>query len=222
MTARARPVIRANDKASRALDEAPSDASHREAVATRSRPPGDKQASRFTRAGLSLGTTFESADRSRADVCFALAEQASEQTGPARLVLVRNDRPLLPAGDDHMRPEAVAVFRPAAVHMSERCCSRASPDLPPIVFDKACNGCQELSRRISYAAQCIREGSAVDEPEGSPPRTGREGLPAWLSRPRRCARYDAGVKKPVAVPDAWKVPSGKTTVKSKPQVTRSP
>jgi hypothetical protein len=47
-------------------------------------------------------TTSESADRSRADACFALAEQASEQAGPARLVLV----------------EAVAQTDPQAVRQS--------------------------------------------------------------------------------------------------------
>jgi hypothetical protein len=36
-------------------------------------------------------TTCESADRSRADACFALGEQASEQAGPARLVLVLSE-----------------------------------------------------------------------------------------------------------------------------------
>jgi hypothetical protein len=34
--------------------------------------------------------------------------------------------------------------------------------------------------------------------------------------------YDAGVKKPVADPNRWKVPSGKVWVTSKLQVTRSP
>jgi hypothetical protein len=34
--------------------------------------------------------------------------------------------------------------------------------------------------------------------------------------------YDAGVKTPVAVPKRWRVPSGKTSVTSKLQVTRSP
>jgi len=34
--------------------------------------------------------------------------------------------------------------------------------------------------------------------------------------------YDAGVKKPVAVPNRWRVPNGKDRVTSKLQVTRSP
>jgi hypothetical protein len=34
--------------------------------------------------------------------------------------------------------------------------------------------------------------------------------------------YDAGVRTPVAVPNRWKVPSGKVSVTSKLQVTRSP
>ena len=38
------------------------------------------------------GTISGSADRSRADTCFAVAEQASEEAGPARLVLVRSER----------------------------------------------------------------------------------------------------------------------------------
>lgn len=39
-----------------------------------------------------LGTTSESADRSCADACFALGEQASDETGPAHLVLVQSAR----------------------------------------------------------------------------------------------------------------------------------
>ena len=37
-----------------------------------------------------LRTTSESADRSHADTCIAVAEQASDEAGPARLVLVRS------------------------------------------------------------------------------------------------------------------------------------
>jgi MarR family len=47
-----------------------------------------KEASREALRRRSKGTTFESADRSRADSCFAVAEQASEEPGPALLVFV--------------------------------------------------------------------------------------------------------------------------------------
>jgi hypothetical protein len=39
---------------------------------------------------LLLWTSFECADRSRADARFALAEQSSEQAGPAHPVLVQS------------------------------------------------------------------------------------------------------------------------------------
>jgi len=50
----------------------------------------DERASQTTLGRPPHWTTSESADRSRADAYFALAEQASEQAGPARLVLVHS------------------------------------------------------------------------------------------------------------------------------------
>jgi hypothetical protein len=39
---------------------------------------------------LALGTTCDRADRPCARCCFALAEESSKKTGPARLVVVRS------------------------------------------------------------------------------------------------------------------------------------
>jgi len=51
-----------------------------------------KQSSPASLVGRSFRTTSESAVRSHAEACFALAEQASEHAGPARLVLVPSGR----------------------------------------------------------------------------------------------------------------------------------
>jgi hypothetical protein len=51
-------------------------------------------------------TTSDSADRSGADACFALAQQASEQAGPARLVLVPSERALCASRDARSSREA--------------------------------------------------------------------------------------------------------------------
>jgi hypothetical protein len=53
-----------------------------------------------------LWTTSESADRSRGHACFALAEQASEETGPAHLVLVRSGHFLRAAADARISRKA--------------------------------------------------------------------------------------------------------------------
>ena len=51
-------------------------------------------------ASLPPTRPFESADRSRADTCFAVAEQASEEAGPARFVLVPCGNECCLRGDD--------------------------------------------------------------------------------------------------------------------------
>jgi hypothetical protein len=52
---------------------------------------GERSSGRGREIAISRSTTSESAERSRAGTCFALTEQVSEETGPARLVLVPND-----------------------------------------------------------------------------------------------------------------------------------
>jgi hypothetical protein len=47
----------------------------------------------LTGAALLRRTTCERAARSPGDACFALAEQASEEAGPAQLLVVLSDRP---------------------------------------------------------------------------------------------------------------------------------
>jgi hypothetical protein len=47
------------------------------------------RASRALRAGRPEWTSTKCADQACLDACFDLAEQASEETGPARLVLVQ-------------------------------------------------------------------------------------------------------------------------------------
>ena len=54
--------------------------------------PLRKQASSPQCSPRPLWTTSESADRSSADACFTLAEQASEEAGPAHFVLVQRER----------------------------------------------------------------------------------------------------------------------------------
>src|SRR5215211_2341255 len=80
--------------------------------------------------------------------------------------------------------------------------------LPP------CGDTPGLCASREDTAQCSRTGKRLRWLAGGaqlPPRTA-------LSEDG----YDAGVKKPVAVPNRWKVPSGKVWVTSKLQVTRSP
>ena len=63
---------------------------------------------------LPLRTTSESAVRSRADSCFAVAEQASEATGPAHSVLVRSGRLVGLGGDDRIHGKQQRAGRSAA------------------------------------------------------------------------------------------------------------
>jgi hypothetical protein len=77
----------------------------------------------------------------------------------------------------------------------------------------------QMARRLSalparISAQCSKRGSA------SGAAAGGAQLPPQTALPED--GYDAGVKKPVAVPNSRKVPSGKVWVTSKLQVTRSP
>jgi hypothetical protein len=62
---------------------------------------------------LSRSTTSESAERSRTGTCFALTEQVSEETGPARLVLVRSARELEASGDARYQRSSRASARVA-------------------------------------------------------------------------------------------------------------
>jgi hypothetical protein len=66
-------------------------------------------ASRFVQ--LSSERTLEPVRQDR-----YLAEK--QESHPALLVVVGDDRPRCPAGDDLLQPEAVPVFRAAAVQMS--------------------------------------------------------------------------------------------------------
>src|SRR5215207_7874993 len=68
-----------------------------------SRSAADKRASSPSLGPRLLRTTSKSADRPRADSCFVLAEPASEEAGPAHLVLVRRERLTPELGDARLR-----------------------------------------------------------------------------------------------------------------------
>jgi hypothetical protein len=70
---------------------------------------------------LSRSTTSESAERSRTGTCFALTEQVSEETGPARLVLVPSERLAGTAGDARIRGTAGASQYPVGGSRRARC-----------------------------------------------------------------------------------------------------
>ena len=69
--------------------------------------------------------TSESGDRSRADACFALAEQVFEEAGPARLALIRGDRRAGARGDACFAGEPSNSGR--AVRVCDAGCLRAAP-----------------------------------------------------------------------------------------------
>src|SRR5918992_4133551 len=74
-----------------------------------------------------LRTTFESADRSRAHACFEVAEQASEEVGPAHLALVPSETRVAaadaPAAVDKGRSQTVLLLS------TQRTCA-AAPRAP--------------------------------------------------------------------------------------------
>jgi hypothetical protein len=77
-----------------------------------------------------LGMTSDSADRSRADTCFAMAEQASEEASPSCLGLVRSRRFEWPSGDARtwrvMQERVRAATAPESVMRRSRCNSSAT------------------------------------------------------------------------------------------------
>jgi hypothetical protein len=109
-----------------------------------------------------LWTTSESADRCSADACFALAEHASEQAGPARLVLVvRHERFTRELGDARMRArKEERVAGAGDVRRARLSCMDTSSQR----FAAAFHGCRSepgSDRAPGGRSQLVRRDSAV-------------------------------------------------------------